>query len=70
LINIKPICAHCKKNPGPDPRNPVLAHGFYDGDTKQFSCWDCRNTHYEKKSITEHAHKYTEFPVQIERESA
>jgi|GEM_PF-2656343 len=57
------ICAHCKKNPGVNPGNPLLWNGFYDKDTNELSCWDCYEKHYKKKSLTEHAEKFTEVPV-------
>jgi hypothetical protein len=69
MNNIVPICAHCKKNTGPDPRNPHLANGFWDGDMKIFVCWNCRDEHYAAKQKTGHSGLYTEFPAPIERKS-
>lgn len=66
MRNIEPgekICDHCKKNPGPDPRNKILWNGFYDKDTDQLVCWKCRIIHYRKKWKTKFKYLYTEFPV-------
>jgi len=59
------VCAVCGKNPGPDPRNKILWYGFLDKDTGQYVCLRkrCREKYYKQKSKTEHAGKYSEFPV-------
>lgn len=62
------VCIHCHKDPGPDQRNPSLWYGFLDKDTKEHCCMPCRRIHYQKKSKTEHANKYTEFPVTYKTE--
>lgn len=60
---INPTCTYCKKDPGAKPGNPNVWFGFLDKDTNQYVCWNCRNKHYETKNKTEHAHKYSEYPV-------
>jgi hypothetical protein len=62
-IKGKKVCAHCRKDPGPNPQNKILWNGFYDKDTNQNVCWSCRDIHYRKKNKTQFAHLYTEFPV-------
>jgi hypothetical protein len=37
--------------------------GFWDADTKQFCCSQCRATHYAKKHLTEFKKQYSEMPV-------
>lgn len=55
-------CSICNIDPGM-AENPSLWNGFLDKDTGQYICWSCRNTHYQQKSKTQHAHHYSEFPV-------
>ncbi len=57
------ICEHCGKNPGFRPDKPQLWNGFYDADTKQYFCFDCRREHYIKKQKTDFANQYSEMPV-------
>lgn len=57
------ICNYCKKSPGHKPDNKILWNGFLDKDTNQLVCWNCRDKHYRTKNKTEHAGKYSEFPV-------
>lgn len=44
------ICSYCKKNPGPNPNNKLLWHGFLDKETNQLVCWTCHKKHYDIKS--------------------
>lgn len=58
-------CAHCKTDPGPNPNNKNLWNGFYDGDTGQHVCWNCRDKHYIIKQGKDDGTTYTEFPVPL-----
>jgi hypothetical protein len=62
---INKVCAYCKKNPGPNPKNKNLWNGFFDGDTKQHVCWGCHDRHYKKKQGKADGTTYTEFPVPL-----
>jgi hypothetical protein len=57
-------CNYCKKNPGADPNNENLWNGFFDGDTKQTVCSNCRDRHYKSK-FKKHEQTYTEFPLPL-----
>ena len=57
------ICSNCKKNPGCDEENNLRWNGFYDRDTNEYVCNNCKKLHYQKKFKTEFAGLYTEFPV-------
>ncbi|MBC6425212.1 MAG: hypothetical protein GDA51_01810 [Ekhidna sp.] len=46
-----------------DRRNPDLWDGFFDGETKQLVCSNCRSLHYRKKWHTEYRGMYSEYPV-------
>jgi len=45
------FCHYCGTNPGVNPESDNLWNGFFDGDTKEYVCWQCRKTHYQKKSV-------------------
>ena len=58
------ICDYCGNNPGADPRNEILWHGFLDGDTNQFVCNNCKSHHYNEKRIQLNGHMtYSELPL-------
>jgi hypothetical protein len=57
------ICDYCHTNPGCKPGNKFVWAGFYDKDTDQLVCWNCKRTHYILKSKTKFKGLYTEFPV-------
>lgn len=59
-------CDHCGKNPGFKPQNPFLWNGFFDHDTRQRVCYQCREKHYQKKAIEFNLIRgmiYSEMPV-------
>jgi hypothetical protein len=59
----------CKRDIGPDPKNPNLFNGFLDKDLNYFVCNDCKKKFYEGKNGgvfgSQHANKYSEFPVSV-----
>ena len=59
-----PECHYCKSTQ-PDMFKPKLFFGFFDADMKITVCWDCKETHYEKKKETEHRWKYSEIPIPL-----
>lgn len=66
----KKFCNYCKKNPGTKSDKPHIWLGFYDKDTDQFVCWNCRDRHYKRKARTKFRFRYTEFPVIIKKEGS
>jgi len=59
-------CNHCKTIIGADPKNATLWHGFYDQDTEQHVCLNCKPLHYQKKfSQQQFRGLYSEFLVVI-----
>lgn len=64
-VKLNRTCNYCKRNPGADPRNKNLWNGFFDGDTGQRVCWNCRDRHYYIKSNGTGETTYTEFPMSL-----
>lgn len=69
LFNLQ-HCHYCGKNPGPKQDNKNMWNGFADKDMNIIVCWICRDRHYAAKQKTEHAGKYTEFPVPMIKQNS
>lgn len=59
-------CSYCGNDPGRDPRNGVLWHGFLDIDTGQHVCWQCKAVHYHKKIGPDGKTTYSEMPLMVD----
>lgn len=60
-------CEYCKTEIKLKDENGIVGLGFFDGDTSQIVCWECRGKHYLEKSKTKFADLYTEFPLIIRK---
>lgn len=58
------VCECCHEDPGRG-KNPSLWNGFYDQDTNQYICTNCKPAHYIAKAQTEHKGLYSEVPVVV-----